>query len=180
MRRNRTIRLVCSLAALVLASTPARAQLPHTRLDRTFPLGGEAGADVLVEIVGKDLDDVQALHFDHPGLKAKLVKQNQFRVRVARGTPPGTYEVRAVGKHGISGSRLFAVSRGLTEVLETEPNDTPAQAQAVPMNAAVNGSSDGNGDDYFRFPVRKGQRVTVDCQAFRLDSTLRATLVLST
>src|SRR5947207_4432186 len=48
------------------------------------------------------------------------------------------------------------------------------------MKAAVNGQRHNNGDDFFRFPAKKGERVTIDCQAVRLDSTLRATLVLST
>ena len=53
---------------------PAHAQLPHIRLDRILPLGGAAGSDVLLQIAGKDLDEVTALHFDHPGFKAELVK----------------------------------------------------------------------------------------------------------
>jgi hypothetical protein len=170
--------LILCLCALSLA-TPARAQLPHIRLDRIFPLGGAAGSQVTLEIAGKDLDDVKALHFDHPGCKAEPVKPNQFRVTIAADVPAGTYEIRAVGKYGISGGRLFAVSRGLTEVAETEPNDTPDKAQRVPLNSVVNGTSDGNGDDFFRFAAKKGERVTIDCHAFRLDSTLRATLVLS-
>lgn len=157
----------------------ARAELPHIRLDRVFPLGGQAGSEVVLELAGKDLDEVKTLHFDHPGFKAELVKPNQFRVLIAADTPVGTHEVRAVGTYGISGARLFAVSRGLTEVREVEPNDTPDKAQPVPMNAAVNGTSDNNGDDFFRFPMKKGERVTIDCQAFRLDSTLRASMTLS-
>jgi hypothetical protein len=171
--------LLSSLCALCVLCGETSAQLPHIRLDRIFPLGGAAGSEVLLEMAGKDLDDVKGLHFDHPGLRAELVKPNQFRVRIAPDVPAGTYDVRAVGKYGISAGRLFAVSRGLTEVAEAEPNDTPDKAQRVPLNCAINGNSDGNGDDFFRFPARKGQRVAIDCQAFRLDSTLRATLVLS-
>src|SRR5262249_53545482 len=141
----------------------ARAQLPLARLDRIFPLGGAAGGQVELEIAGKDLDDVKALHFDHPGFKAELVKPNLFRVTIAPEVPIGTHDVRAIGKYGISGSRLFAVSQGLAEVREVEPNDTPDKAQPVPMNCAVNGTSDNNGDDFFRFPAKKGERVTIDC-----------------
>jgi hypothetical protein len=83
-----------------------------------------------------------------------------------------------VGKYGISAGRLFVVSRGLTEVREVEPNDTPGQAQAVALNGVVHGTSDSNGADFYRFPAKAGQRVTVDCQAFRLDSALRASLTL--
>ena len=93
---------------------------------------------------------------------AVFVKQNQFRIAIAPDVPPGTYEVRAIGKYGISGVQLFAVSRGLTEVIEKEPNDSPDKAQTVPMNAAINGYSDGNGDDFFRFSAKRGERVVID------------------
>jgi hypothetical protein len=156
----------------------AAANLPFIGLDRIFPLGGAAGSQVVVDLYGRDLDDVRRLHFDDPGLKAELVKPNQFRVTIAAGVPAGTHELRAVGKYGISAPRLFTVSRGLTEVREVEPNDVPSAAQAVPMNAAVQATSDHKGVDFFRFPARAGQRVTIDCQAFRLDSTLRAVLSL--
>src|SRR5262249_37840497 len=169
-----------SACALLTIAGECRSQLPHIRLDRIFPLGGRADSMVTLEIVGKDLDEVKTLHFDHAGFKAEYLKPNQFRVAIAANVPVGTHEVRAVGKYGISGARLFAVSRNLTEVAEKEPNDSPEQAQAVPMNCAVNGYCDGNGDDFFRFPARKGERIVIDCQALRLDSTLRATLVLST
>jgi hypothetical protein len=174
-----SIYLLCVSVSLWFFS-PVHAQLPHIRLDRVFPLGGAAGSELLLDIAGKDCDDVKSLHFDHSGFQAELVKPNQFRLRIAAGVPPGTYEVRAVGKYGISAARLFAVSRGLTEVREVEPNDSPDKAQAVPMNCAINGTSDGNGDDFFRFAAKKGERVTIDCQAVRLDSTLRASMTLST
>jgi hypothetical protein len=180
MRNTRWLSLpYVSICALCVLSGAAHAQLPHIRLDRIFPLGGQVDSTVLLEIVGKDLDDVKSLYFDHAGFKAKLVKPNQFQVTIGANVPVGTHEIRAVGKYGISGSRLFAVSRGLKEIREVEPNDTPEKAQVVPMNSAINGYCDGNGDDFFRFPAKKGERVIIDCQAFRLDSTLRATLVLS-
>jgi hypothetical protein len=176
------IRLPLSLifAAWALSVEAAHAQLPHIRLDRIFPLGGEIGTQVLVEIAGHDLEEVNALNFDDPGLKAVLLKPNQFLVTIAPGARLGSHDVRAIGKYGISGARLFSVSEGLTEVHETEPNDTPEQAQAVPVNCAINGASDGDGDDFFRFQLKKNDRVTIDCQAFRLDSTLRGSMTLST
>src|SRR5947209_3134817 len=38
---------------------------------------------------------------------------------------------------------------------------------------------DNNGEDFFRFSAKKGEHVVIDCQAFRLGSTLRALLTLS-
>jgi hypothetical protein len=170
------------LAAATILVTAANisAQLPQPRLDRVFPLGGEAGSEVTVQIAGKDLDEAKTLRFDHPGLRAEYIKENEFRVHIAPDTPLGTHEVRALGKHGLSGSRLFMVSAGLASVREVEPNDSLDKAQAVPMNVAIDGSSDANGYDFFRFPARKEQRLTVECQAFRLDSQLRPVLTLLT
>jgi hypothetical protein len=171
---------VFSLCILGVLCGEASAELPHIRLDGIFPLGGQAGSKVVLEIRGKDLDDVKTLQFDHSGLKAALVKPNQFRLSIAEEVTPGSYEVRAIGKYGISGAQLFEVGRGLTEVAEKEPNDSPDKAQPVPMNSAINGRSDGNGDDFFRFKARKGARILLDCRAFRLNSQLRAILSLST
>lgn len=174
------VRHVGIVAVVVFAAAgTVRAELPHIRLDSIFPLGGQAGSDVTLEVRGKDFDDVKALHFDHPGLKATLLKANQFRVSIAADVPPGTYEVRAVGKHGISAAQLFEVGRGLAEVAEIEPNDSLDKAQAVPMNVAVNGKSDNNGDDFFRFGAKKGERVVIDCRALRLNSRLRPILSVS-
>jgi hypothetical protein len=167
-----------SVALCFVLAAQARAELPHIRLDRIFPLGGGAGTQVAVEIAGRDLDEVKALRFDHPGPRAEWLKPNQFRVTIAADTPPGSYEIRAVGKYGISGALLFAVSRGLTEIQEKPGIDTPEKAQAVPLNCVINGKSDGNGDDFFRFHAARGTRVILDCQAFRLNSTLRGSLTL--
>jgi hypothetical protein len=173
--------LLFAVAFALLAPPTAHAQLPQTRLDRIYPLGGQTGATFDLEIVGKDLDEVKSLYFDHPGLRAEPAdKPNRFRVTIAADTPLGTHDVRAVGKFGISGARLLMVQQGLTEITEKEPNDTIAQANLVPMNCAINGFADNNGEDYFRFPAKKGERITIDCWALRLDSQMDACLALFT
>jgi hypothetical protein len=174
-----TIQSIFLFFTLCLTGISVRAELPLIRLDRITPLGGLAGADVILDIAGRDLEDAKTLHFDHPGLKATLLKDRQFKVAIAADVPPGTYEVRAVGRFGISGARLFSVQRGLTEAAEKEPNDEPATAQVVPMNCAVNGASDNNGDDFYRFAAKKGERVTIDCFAYRLDSQMVPLMTLS-
>lgn len=162
--------LLACFTILIIVPGSARAELPLIRLDRITPLGGLAGSEVTLEVAGRDMEDVKSLHFDHTGFKATWLKERQFKVTIGSEVPPGTYEVRAVGRFGISGARLFAVQSGLKEVAEKEPNDEPEKAQVVPMNCAINASSDNNGDDFFRFPAKKGERVTIDCYAYRLDS----------
>ncbi len=134
-----------------------------------------------MEIAGADIEELTSLRFDHPGISAQPVddKEKHFSISVAADVPPGTYDVRLIGRWGISNPRLFAVTHGLKDVVEAEPNNTRDQAQLVELNSAVNGSSDGNGEDSFRFTAKKGQRLVIDCQAGKLDSMMDATMTLT-
>ncbi|MCE9533605.1 MAG: PPC domain-containing protein [Planctomycetes bacterium] len=167
-----------SLLAILLSTTIARADLPSPRFDRLLPMGAAAGSSVEVEISGADIEDAKALHFDHPGLKAEFLKDKKFKITVAADVPAGTYDVRFSNRFGISNSRLFQVSKGLIEVAEKEPNDEMTTAQVIAVNSVVNGTSDGNREDVYRFPLKQGQRVTIECQAQKLDSQLDGTLTL--
>ena len=167
------------LLTLGLFPAASRADLPSIRFDRLTPLGAAAGSQVEVEITGADIEDVKSLMFDHPGLRAEFLKDRRFRVTVAPDVPAGTYDVRLVGRFGVSNPRLFAVSHGLTEVAEKEPNHDAATAQVIAVNTVVNGMSDANREDVFRFAARQGQRVVIECQAGKLDSRMHATLTLS-
>ena len=154
------------------------AELPSPQLHRIEPLGLNVGASAELSYLGADNEGTESLIFDHPGLKAEFVKEKTFKVTVANDVPPGTYDVRAVGKFGITNPRLFAVSRNLTDISEVEPNNTFDTAQLSSDNSAVNGSSDGNNQDLFKVKLSAGQRVVIDCQSARLDTELDGTMVL--
>ena len=173
------MKAACGLVLFLSVAAAARAELPSPRLDRLTPLGASAGSSLEVEVQGADLDDGKTLNFDHPGFRAEFVKDRFFRVTVGKDVPAGTYDVRLVGRFGVSNPRLFAVSHGLTEIAEKEPNDSIEQAQPVPVNCAVNGTSDSGRDDIFRVAAKKRQRIVIECQAQKLDSPLDATLTLT-
>ncbi|MBS0262613.1 MAG: PPC domain-containing protein [Planctomycetes bacterium] len=166
------------LLACLLGSR-VQAELPSIRFDRIQPLGVVAGQTVEVEIAGRDTEEVNALWFDHPGLKAEPTKPGKFKITANAELPEGTYEVRLIGRFGVSNPRLFAVSHELSDVLEVEPNNSVAQAQRVSLNSAIDGVSDGNGQDLYRFSARGGERIAIDCQAQKLDSALDGNLILS-
>src|SRR4051812_23925637 len=124
-------------ALVVFAAAPAWAQqpqpgLPAPRLDTVFPMGARAGTTVAeLTLTGADLDPVDGLLFNHPGIKAEAIppppepkpdpkdpKKNnpppkkggapaptKFKVTVAADVPPGNYDVRAVNKDGVSAPR---------------------------------------------------------------------------
>lgn len=159
---------------------PAWAELPSPRIDRLTRCGTSVGSEVEVTVQGNDLEDLKQLLFDHPEIKAELVKDKTFKVSVSKNVPVGTHELWAVGKYGVSNPRLFAVSSGLTEVVEKEPNDEPSTAQIVAVNSIINATSDGNKEDFYRVPLKKGDRLVIDCASQRLETQMDATLTLST
>lgn len=165
--------------ALLLLPTVAWADLPSPRLDRLTPLGAAAGSSVEVEIAGADIDGATKLFFDHPGIKTEHIKDRKFRVTIAPEVPVGTYDARLFGKYGVTNPRLFAVSLGLTEIVEKKPNHEVATAQVVPLNCVINGSSDQGRENVFRFPGKKGQHIVAECFAQRLDSQLDATMTIT-
>jgi len=171
------MRFAC--VGIVFLAGVAQAELPSPRLDRIFPIGASAGTSVEIEIQGADLEELKALRFDHPSITAEMLKDRKFKVTVAANVPEGTYDVRVIGRWGISSPRLFKVSNGISEILEKEPNDEPTTAQTLAMNSAVHANSDGNRDDIFKFVAKKGQRIVLDCQAGKLDSLLDATMTLT-
>ncbi len=166
-------------AGLALASAEVRADLPRPRLTRLFPAGGAAGTTVDVTTEGVDLEGATVLRFEQPGLTATLVEGKAYRVTIGADVPEGIYEARLVGTYGASVPQLFAVTRGLVDVREKDPNETPEEAQPVELNCCIHGQSDGNGQDCFRVALKAGQRVVFDCQAQRTDSSLDATLILA-
>jgi hypothetical protein len=178
------------LGLVLLEGASARAQkgttFPTPRLATVMPPGGRAGTRVEVTLGGADLEESASLYCSHPGLKAERLADPpspdpkkpaptappRFAITVAADVPPGIYDVRAVGKWGVSNPRAFAVG-DLVEVLEQEPNSDVPQAQRVPLNSTISGAIGANVDvDYFAFPGRKGQRVLVRCAAGSIDSRL--------
>jgi hypothetical protein len=184
--------ILALIASIVFAAT-ATAQLPPTlpnpRLNWLFPAGGQVGKTFDVTASGDDLDEAKQLVFNHRGITAKLKTApkgpaqsasppvSSFHVSIAPDVPVGVYELRVLGKFGLSNPRAFAVG-SLPEIRETEPNNLPKQANPVAVGTTINGTCEGPGLDYFKFSAKKGQRIIIDCWAFRIDSRLDATLVL--
>jgi hypothetical protein len=185
------ISILFVLSILSLSPALLEAQMPAARLSIIFPAGASQGGAVDVAVAGPDLDEVERLVFTHPGITAAAKRgplppfeeaapllPGQFRVSVAADVPEGIYEVRAVGKYGITNPRLFQVDH-LGEVAEVEANNLPAQAMALSVGTLVNGKVNGGTDrDCFRVSLKKDQRIQADCWAQRLDSRLDGTLVI--
>lgn len=178
-----TILRVC--AALLAVASPAavRAELPNPVLNVVYPAGVQAGGSTIVTVEGTALEDTTDLRSTAPGFTAeKFVDPKKpgtrFTVSVPASTPPGTYDLRTVGRHGVSSPRAFVVGR-FTEQLEAEVDDTSATPNVIKLNTTVSGRIEKPGDiDRFRFTAKAGERVVIECEAASIDSQLRPVLEL--
>jgi len=163
--------------ALLLICAAAHGQLPVPRLTSAFPPRAKRGATVEVGLSGGELDETTKLYFTHAGITAEKIpeaadKKLKFKVAVSADCPAGHYDVRSIGKFGISNPRTFVVSE-VDELLEQEPNNTQPQANRVQLNGIANGQvNPGEDVDWFVFSAKAGQRVLVECNAWRIDSKL--------
>ena len=192
-------RLAFGLVAFAACGTAAAQQpppgLPSPRVQYVFPAGVKAGGSAEVTVTGFDLEEPEKLLFAHPGLTGAFVPPptepkpdpkdpkkkipppkptpagpHTFKVTAAADVPPGVYDLRFVGKWGVSNPRSFVVG-DLTEVNETEPNSDVPEAQKVEIGTTVNGVIATATDvDYTAFAGKKGQRVVISCLASAIDS----------
>lgn len=183
--------LTVLVASFALYAGPIFAQLPTARIMAVQPAGGQQGTSVDLTITSSaDLDGAHRLWFNHPGIQATQKTQkvegqeqpqpvaNAFTVSIAADVPAGNYDVRAEGTYGVSNPRTFVVS-DKPEKMESEPNDSVAQAGAVDVGSVVNGVIGAANDiDCFRFKATAGQRFIITAWAERIDSRLDATLEL--
>ncbi len=129
-------------------------------IDHIFPLGGSENRKIPVQLYGVNLP------------------QKNLMLKTGKNAS-GAIQKVTVG-HGIkrSNSRPFSIDV-LPEHFEAEPNNLPFQAQVVKDNIIINGRIGKPGDfDCFRLNGKKGERLTVEVMARRLDSPLDARLVL--
>lgn len=165
------------------------AQLPQARLFSISPAGGQQGTTVDVSLSnGADLEESRELLFSHPGIKAAVKTQEvdgkpqpifgQFAVTIDPSVPTGVYDVRSVGRYGVSNPRSFVVG-SRPEVKEVEPNNNAETAQKLGINTVLNGLSNSATDlDHYKISLKAGERVVIRCESMSIDSRLDATLEL--
>src|SRR4051794_2206027 len=105
-------RLSVWFPALLMAAlgSCALADLPVARLTSVFPPGAKQGSSVEVTAAGQDLEDLTSLRFSDARISAKTGSApGKFLVTVGAETPVGIYDVRVVGRYGVSNPRAFVV-----------------------------------------------------------------------
>ncbi len=186
---SRRALLLFTIGLLTASPSYLLAQLPTPTLTSAFPPGGKQGTSLDVTIAGTDLDDAGQLIFSHAGITAqpKMTEgseflkprpmTNQFVVSIAADVPPGAYELRAVGRFGLSNPRAFTIGT-FDEIVEDTANKQRTSAKELTVPIVVNGRIEAGSMDYYKLTLKQGQRVIVDCRAQRIDSRADATFIL--
>jgi hypothetical protein len=143
--------------------------LPY--VTEVFPLGTRTGEAAEVAVKGVNLDEVRTVKVE-PAAYEGPWQTIPLRVKTAQGEALNKVRL-AVGE--------------VPEVVESEPNNSPAQAQRISIPVTINGhiasasaktpdsavrNSRPADEDFFRFAARKDQHLNIEVQAARLGSPL--------
>ncbi len=128
-----------------------------------FPLGVSSGKPALVSVSGVNLGGSHEVNVDPP--------------KRADGWTTLPVEVKSGEEWSLN--KVDVAVGNEPEILEREPNNTPAAAQPISLPVAINGHIDAGAktgakpdEDYFRFHAKKGQSLSIQVVAARLNSPL--------
>ena len=168
----------CVAGIALFFSFMAVAQMPQPQLTSLTRCGGKAGDSVETKLAGLELEGA-TLRFSCPGITAVADAKDAKKqiVQIAKDVVPGVYEVRVVGKYGVSNPRMFQVG-ALHENVENDKHNTREAAMDMYVPSLMNGTAGNQQEDWFRIAAKKGQKLFVRCWASELDSKMVPALAL--
>ena len=135
-------------------------ELPY--LETIFPLGGQRGTENTITVSGANLDTVESI-----------------QVSIGAETPAGEQSLRVQTPSGLATNPHPFTIGNWTEMVETEPNNTTGNANAVTTPITLNGKIDKSGDvDWFSFEIEEPQLLVLEVEGNKLSSNLDALLTL--
>lgn len=166
------------MGTAVLNAQPAAPHYEECRLEWIYPIGGQRGTTVKVEITGHSggLAGARELIIDGPpGItveELKVVSGNSLiaTLQIAPDAPLGRRWLRVLNERsGLTNFLNFVVS-SLPERIEVEPNQDVARAESVTLPLVMNGRINPAADlDVFRFSGKRGQNLVAAVAAHALD-----------
>ena len=154
-----------------------------------FPIGGQHGTALEVEIRGRGLGRAYAVWFEGEGLEARIkrieaivleeeddYKENSaeaeersqgqrilLEVEIDPAAKTGPHSLRVISESGVSNSLFFLVNSDPVILEAATPHNRPAEAQQFVLPAVVNGKIGKERElDYYGFDVFKGQELAFE------------------
>lgn len=179
------MQLPLRIALLCIGMTSiTHAQFLAIELRTVRPATATVGQTSGVSVTGDRMDEVDQLLFSHPGITATLQSVSQtspppllspipkyghFDVAIADDVPPGRYEVRAIGRHGVSNPRAFWVSK-LAVVNAAASHDFDS-ATPLPTDQWHSAPSSGASIDFYVVELKEAQ-ARIDFRSQTIDSPM--------
>ncbi len=167
--------VVCFLSAL-----PTAAGSPQ--LNNILPVAAQRGQTIDVSFYGARLNDATQVLFHTTGITAGDVVFENNRVKttftIDPDAPIGEHQVRLLAKSGVTEMVTFRVVDGpvirekpderIRDTNRFRPGTSFEDPQAVELGTTVIGKTDPEDIDYYAVDLKKGQRLTVQCDAMSL------------
>jgi hypothetical protein len=169
------------LLLVVLLLLPVTAEAAPPTVVAVAPGVGQRGTEFTLTLTGARLTGAEELLLYEPGVVCAGVTvasptEVTATLRAAPDCRLGTYSFRLRTRGGASEARTFRVTP-FPVVAEKEPNDTPRQAQTLPLNVSVAGLIEAGGLDRFAVRLKKGQRLAAEVEAIRLGGEMTDTVL---
>jgi hypothetical protein len=174
--------LLTVLVLYALAEVPAQAA---GRLVALYPLGGQQGTALEVEVRGSGLEGTDTVWLgagsrlvgsraaakctkSPDGVEAQVAavpdgSRVKVRLVIAPGARVGFHTLGLISPAGLSNALSFWVGPHAVVQESGDRHNTPDTAQAVPLPVAINGHISASGElDYYAFPVEREQTVAFE------------------
>jgi hypothetical protein len=138
----------------------------------------QSGTTNVLVFRGREMESVRGIWTSF-GFTSRVahVSEKEARLEVAlpQNAPGGLMMLALVASNGVSASQPLFVD-GLVPAVESKTNQQRSSAQAVQVGSVIEGTARELGYDWFRLPLRKGQRASVEVVAARMGSRLDSVL----
>ncbi|MGY8769347.1 MAG: hypothetical protein ACKVH8_13095 [Pirellulales bacterium] len=171
----------CLVVVVLAAHSPNATSAAEPVLKYFFPAGLTRGKTAEVTASGTFGNWPVQAWVNRPGLTVTAAeKKGQLQIAIDPQALGGVYWVRLFDKEGASSLRPFLVD-SLPELLETEPNNSPKEAQAIELPQLVNGKLSKSGDvDGYAVQLKEGETLVASLEAnFLLNSPMDSVLQLT-
>ena len=163
-----------SMAKAAMAKPAKPAMPPIPEITRLEPRGVQSGATTKVKLTGKNLAGIKEVKFSVGGLKATVEGDKgmgaELTITADAKVPRTQVEVSVVTAAGESAKQKLLVDY-LPQTLVSSSSE-PFTIEKMPLNLWGTLASTGQQDN-FRFAVKKGETITFDLAAKRIESKMQ-------
>ncbi len=160
------------------ASAFSQATFPTPALTGIAPLGSKASATVELTLRGTDLDAPIAILLNERSIPVKSPKPNVVSLALPADLKPALYDLRFVGRYGVSNPRVFEIST--LDTVESPGTNTKAdKAHKVTLNSVIQGVFKSAAPHWLTFDAKNGQTITAAFNGRRFDTRTELLVAVS-